>query len=436
MLFAVLAACAEEIYTSKSYFVDDGVYTIAISPDGSRVAFATESGKTRIVDTATGQDAGAIDWPEVSIHSMRFSADGTKLALVSQAEGISIRDVASGREVAAVKPEVPAYVANFSADGARLAAASQSARVYDLSTGKEIAAFAGGESSVIEVSFSADGTRLAAISNDKTVRIFDLASGTEVLSLPHQENPNVAVFSPDGHKIATGGGDGIVRIFDANTGKELAQLKGHEATVFDVRFNVDGSRIISGSGDRSVRIWDVAKGETLAVLPGHSYEVYSAAFSSDGSRVYSISGGIARIWTRLEPAQLLQSAAGVWRKSYGDDAQLPPDFVRTVCVEAPIVVRENGAVIFFQVRAEGEPQAEQHFRCANDLKCQVFQGLSAQGAEPIGEVTLSFEGEKGKMCWPQGCEDILRCPVIEWTEAERASGLAKAWEDTVTKNAE
>jgi WD40 repeat protein len=65
-----------------------------------------------------------------------------------------------------------------------------------------------------------------------------------------------AVFHPDGTRIATAGRDRVIRLWDAASGTELIQLRGHADYVFSLAFSPDGSTLASGSGDHTVRVWD------------------------------------------------------------------------------------------------------------------------------------------------------------------------------------
>jgi WD40 repeat protein len=75
-------------------------------------------------------------------------------------------------------------------------------------------------------------------------------------------------FSPDGGRIVSGSYDKSVRVWDAASGAELACLSGHEEPVTSVAFSADGGRIVSGSLDNSVRVWDAASGECLEGIEG------------------------------------------------------------------------------------------------------------------------------------------------------------------------
>jgi WD40 repeat protein len=165
--------------------------------------------------------------------------------------------------------------------------------------------------SVNAVAFSPDGKLVASGSHDRTVRLWDAATGTERRVLKGHSNLVYAVaFSPNGKLVASGSHDSIVRLWDAATGTERRALKGHSHWVYAVAFSPDGKLVASGSGDRTVRIWDAATGIERRVLKGHLDSVYAVAFSPDGKLVASGSlDNTVRLWDAVTGTE--QCAFGI-----------------------------------------------------------------------------------------------------------------------------
>ncbi|KAK4643734.1 hypothetical protein QC761_0070960 [Podospora bellae-mahoneyi] len=201
----------------------------------------------------------------------------------------------------------------FSPDGQRLASGSddKTVKIWDPASGQCLQTLEGHYGSVHSVAISPDGQRLASGSGNKTVKIWDPASGQCLQTLEgHHDWVNSVAFSPDSQRLASGSGDKTVRIWDPAWGQCLQTLEGHRGWVYSVTFSPDGQRLASGSRDKTVKIWDPASGQCLQTLEGHRDWVNSVAFSPDSQRLASGSGDkTVRIW---DPAsgQCLQTLEG------------------------------------------------------------------------------------------------------------------------------
>ncbi|KFA81583.1 hypothetical protein S40288_09617 [Stachybotrys chartarum IBT 40288] len=182
----------------------------------------------------------------------------------------------------------------FSADGQHLASGSwdKTVKIWDRASGDCLKTVEGHSNMTFSVVFSADGQYLASGSGDETVKIWDRALGDCLETLEgHSGSVTSVVFSADGQYLASGSDDEMVKIWDRALGDCLKTLEGHSGSVTSVVFSADGQHLASGSWDKTVKIWDCASGDCLKTLEGHSSEVWSVVFSADGQHLASGSGG-------------------------------------------------------------------------------------------------------------------------------------------------
>ena len=71
-------------------------------------------------------------------------------------------------------------------------------------------------------------------------------------------------FSPDGRRIVTGSQDHTAKVWDAASGQELLTLIGHKEWIIAVAFSQDGQRIVTGSADGTAKVWAAASAEQVA----------------------------------------------------------------------------------------------------------------------------------------------------------------------------
>jgi hypothetical protein len=139
-------------------------------------------------------------------------------------------------------------------------------------------------------------TAVAAGANH--VAILDITGTGRLIRLDgHRGVVTACAFSRDGRWIATGGADRTVHLWDPATGQERRSFGGHQDSVLCVAFSPDGRRVLSGSADRTLRLWDTETGEEVARCTGHADKVQDVAFAPDGKTFLSGSlDGTVRLW--------------------------------------------------------------------------------------------------------------------------------------------
>jgi WD40 repeat protein/serine/threonine protein kinase len=295
-----------------------GVWCVAYSPDGQRLASASIDGTVKVWDTATGKEVfvhrghSFLSVAPIPVLCVAFSPDSRRIASASWAADLKIWDAATGHEALALKGHGSPFLSvSFSPDGRHLAAASfdRTVTIWDAATGTEERTLTGHKSWVTHVEHSPDGRRLATASADGTVRIWDAASGSEIVTMnSHGALVHDVTFSRDGQRLASAGMDGHVRVCDAATGAEQQVLTGHIGAALAVAFSPDGLRLASAGLDKTVRVWDVAPGAASRLpkitLRGHTDTVMSLAFSPDGQRLASAGfDRTVRVWDAVPVGQ-------------------------------------------------------------------------------------------------------------------------------------
>lgn len=286
------------VYLDFSGVTDCGYFLISACKDG----------KPMLRQGDIGDWIGTFEGHKGAVWGVALNAEATRAATGAADFTGKVWDAISGEELHSFQHNHIVKSVNFSKDSAYLTTGSNEklVRIFDLNkpeAGPEV--FSGHTSGIRHVSFFRNDTHLVSCADDKTLRVWDRASGEEVQKVEFSSTPNSLEVSKDGTVLTvayanhvvfldsetltkireftipttvnsaslhpeksmfvTGGDDLKVYKFDYTTGTEIESFKGHFGPVHCLKFSPDGELYASGSEDGTLRLWQTTVGKTYGL---------------------------------------------------------------------------------------------------------------------------------------------------------------------------
>lgn len=249
----------------------DSVFALAVSPDGKWLASAGKDGAIKLRSVETLGTAEELAGHRGGVYHLAFSPDGSQLASCGEDDTrIFLWDVTERKSIKQLDAKDPddqnrrrsIHCVAFSPDGKQLVSCGEdrTVRLWDVGAGKEARRFEGAEYSIY------------AEKDKKIVRTTKKAASELAVY--------TVAFSPDGKLIASGGLDKTIRVWDAASGKLTQTIGGHGDFVYDLRFSQDGTRLMSCGHTGHIILWNVSDANQLRRAKSPSF-TFCAAGSPD-----------------------------------------------------------------------------------------------------------------------------------------------------------
>ena len=348
------AAAAQPIAAQTKVTTDWAASSIALSPDGMRLAIAGEVAEAstvvqlwdlasgRIAQQFTGHTGAVTDiamlsdgkvltvssdktariWTpaiarvvvavEGKIIDASLSSDGVLLAIAGDDKQLRLVNVVDGT-IAAEIPTAAATPSSVSlrGDKTQLAAGTDDKKLHlwPLTDGKAGAVISLDVPDVLPcVRFNAEGTRIAASCVDKSLLVFDAVDGLLLERSPLPDVPGKLAVSPDGTSVVAT----LANNVHVQPLSLIQVLRGHEGAATAVAFLPDATALISGGADKTLRQWTLADGAQARTFSGATDAIVDLGIATDGSQLVAASAdNFARLWPLAPGGAAVEATAAI-----------------------------------------------------------------------------------------------------------------------------
>jgi RNA polymerase sigma factor (sigma-70 family) len=258
----------------------NGIYNMALAPDGRTAVTVGGNSVTQFWDVATGKLVRQIDYKDGGGgRVVACSPDGKLVATVQDRAELYLWDAAAGKSLTRLPlPMTFTTSLAFSPDSTILAVGGSQTTYGNQQQSK---------SNSIVALWRWDGTKLQPLWEAKPDQEAPLG--------PRSHAIQALAFSPDGKRLATGGhNNSIIRIWNVAECKEVGQCKSPGTQVGALAFLPGGKALASGSDDGTLILWeaDTRTRQWESKQPG---EVRGIAVAP-GGKVLAVGGGPEYGW--------------------------------------------------------------------------------------------------------------------------------------------
>ncbi len=377
----------------KTFAPDAGVDAVIALGDGHRIATADRRKSVRLWDATTGQELRrlreptevggpniALEFEGTKLHMLAASADGNTLVGMYAGENVvRVWDTTTGTERATLQGGGAGYTSiDLSANGKLVVVGTQGGAVsaYDAATGQAGQTFNGFTEPILAVAVSHEGKFVAALGSREGLRVWDMATGKEVLRDAMPSATGALTFAPNSARLAVAWAEvdadfrfkpgGKLVLLDVPAGQKKTTVEGVFERFVALAFSPDGKTLAAGGNGNTVRFYDTATAKPRETLDGHAGAMTTVGISPDGKLLLTCSANdpVVRLWdarTGREVRRFEGNAGGVDEVQYSPDGRL----VASAAQDRPVHIWEAATGKLVQTLA-GHPSIGTHIRFSAD----------------------------------------------------------------------
>ena len=237
------------------------VLGVAISPDSRWCLAGLGNGQIVLHDLATDHAFDSISSHTSGVQSVAFSSDSSRFLSAGHDGFVRLWDTAQRTELRSFAQGISLRTVRFSPDDSLCAAAGDGPEVsvWNLASGKKQLALPAQQGEIKSVAWSSDGHQLFSASYEHTIKLWNLETQREVMTLSQSEPVFAIIFGPKDESAFSGHYFGGINVWELPTGREQRTLLAHGSSAMALAASADWSVLVSGGWDSQVRLWDFSR---------------------------------------------------------------------------------------------------------------------------------------------------------------------------------
>lgn len=283
---------------SRKLHLHEPMPPIAVNAAGSQAVLGGGANFFSRWNLTEGKEESVWGAHKGAINALVADREGT---VFSASEDGSIKVWVNGKPIKTFTGHSAAINAlALSKDGKFLVSGSadKTVKLWEVATGRVRKTFVGHTGSVSGVAIAPDTRWIVSGSEDRTIRFWDVAAGKERQNLGHGDRVKRIALAPDGSWISSTCYDHTVRLWPIEDGKAgTLQILEQNSSIACIAFSPNGKRLLTGgSADSLLKLWDVGKGKCLTTLKGHENWLTAVLFLDERQAISASDDGTVRVW--------------------------------------------------------------------------------------------------------------------------------------------